>query len=105
MASAIKKRGQKIIRRFSRASKKAGIESKEHIKENLLQRVSHIRNIRLLIVEWGLLVAALFMLALAQAFWFGDSYAENTFIDGGTYVEATVGRVNSMNPLFATTSS
>ena len=105
MAGSIKKRGQKVIRRFSRASKKAGETGKEHIRENLLQRVSHIRSIRLLIAEWGLLIAAVFMLAMAQAFWFGDSYAEDVFVDGGTYSEATVGRVNSMNPLFATTSS
>lgn len=45
------------------------------------------------------------MLAVAQAFWFGNSYAENVFVDGGTYTEATLGEVKSMNPLFANTSS
>ena len=105
MKNSIKKRGQRFVRRFSRASVKASEESKEHIKENLIERFSHIANIRLLILEWSLLVAALIMLAVAQAFWFGDSYAENVFIDGGTYTEATLGEVKSMNPLFATTSS
>ena len=105
MKSTIRKRGQKFVRRFSRASAKASEDSKEHIKENLIERLSHIANIRLLILEWALLVTALIMLAVAQAFWFGNSYAENTFVDGGTYTEATLGDVNSMNPLFATTSS
>ena len=105
MGNSLKKRGRKFIRRFSSASKKAQREGKEHIKENLFERLSHIRHIRLLIFEWGLLVFALIMLAVAQAFWFGDSYAENTFTSGGTYTEATLGDVNSMNPLFATTSS
>ena len=45
------------------------------------------------------------MLALTQAFWFGDSYAENVFTTGGAYTEATLGDINSMNPLFAATSS
>ena len=45
------------------------------------------------------------MLAITQAFWFGNSYAENTFTSGGTYTEATIGKVTSLNPLFATTSS
>ena len=45
------------------------------------------------------------MLSVAQAFWFGDSYAEDVFVNGGTYTEATIGEVNSLNPLFATTSS
>lgn len=105
MVNSLKKRGQKFLRRFSRASIKASEESKEHIKENLIERVSHIQNIRLLILEWSLLMAALIMLAITQAFWSSSSYASDIFVDGGSYTEATLGRINSMNPLFATTSS
>ena len=75
MGTSLKKRGRKVLRKFSRASAKASEESKEHIKENLLQRVSHIQNIRLLIFEWVLLVTALVLLAVTQAFWFSGSYA------------------------------
>ncbi len=105
MGNSLKKRGQKFLRKFSRASAKASEESKEHIKENLLQRVSHIQNIKLLVFEWVLLVTALVMLAITQAFWSSGSYAEDDFTSGGTYTEATIGRVSSMNPLFATTDS
>lgn len=105
MGISIKERGQKILRRFSKASIQASEDSREHIKENLIERVSHIQNIKLLIFEWSLLVLALIMLAMTQAFWFSSSYATNVFVDGGTYTEATIGRVNSMNPLFATTGS
>lgn len=105
MGVSIKKRGQKILRRFSRASIRASEDGREHIKENLIERVSHIQNIKLLIFEWSLLTLALIMLAMTQAFWFSSSYATDVFVEGGTYTEATLGRVNSMNPLFATTSS
>lgn len=105
MAEGLKKRGQKFMRKFSRASIKASEEGKEHIKENFLKRLSHVKNIRLLVLEWVLLVIALILLAVSQAFWFGESYATDAYIDGGTYIEATLGRVNSMNPLFATTTS
>lgn len=105
MGNSLKKRGQKFLKQFSRLSLKASEEGKEHIKENLIGRISHVSNIRLLILEWSLLVCALIMLAVTQAFWFGDSYAANTFADGGSYVEGTIGKVNSLNPLFATTSS
>ncbi len=105
MAKSLKKRGQKILDKFSRVSAKASEESKEHIKENFIGRLPHIRDIKLLILEWGLLVLALIMLAITQAFWFGDSYADKSFISGGIYTEATIGEVNSMNPLFATTNS
>ena len=105
MKKTIKKRGQKLFKKVSKASLQAGEDSKEHIKENLFQRFSHIANIKLLILEWGLLVVALILLAMTQAFWFGDSYAEDTWTEKGTYTEATIGEVNSMNPLFATTNS
>ena len=105
MANNLKKRGQRIFNKFSRVSLKAGEEGKEHIKENLIDRFSHIENVKLLILEWVLLVFALVMLAATQAFWFGDSYAENAFTSGGIYTEATIGDVNSMNPLFAITNS
>ena len=105
MGGALKKRGQKIVRKFSRASVRVGSEGKEHLKENFIERLGNVRKIRLLVLEWSLLVTVLILLAVAQAFWFGESYAVDTYVDGGTYIEATVGRVNSMNPLFATTSS
>lgn len=105
MAFSLKKRGQKVIRRFSRASQKAGEESKEHIKENFINRLSHVKKIRLLIFEWSLLVLSLIALSIAQAFWSGNAYSENSFVAGGSYTEGTIGKINSMNPLFATTSS
>ena len=105
MGLSFKKRGQKIIRRFSRASIKASEESKEHIKENFINRLSHVKNIKLLIFEWSLLILSLITLAIAQAFWFGNSYSNTVYVAGGTYTEGTLGKVNSMNPLFATTSS
>ena len=105
MADSIKKRGQKFIRKFSRVSLKASSEGKEHIKENLIGRISHIENIRLLVLEWSLLVAALIMLAVTQSIWFRDTYSEDVFSSGGAYTEATLGDVSSLNPLFATTNS
>lgn len=105
MKKTIKKRGQKIVRRVSRFSKKASQEGKEHLKENFFGRISHIRDIKLLIAEWSLLVVAVILLAITQAIWFNNSYSTETFADGGTYTEGTIGKINSMNPLFASNES
>lgn len=105
MGNSVRKRGQKFLRKFSRVTSKAEAESKEHIKENLFKRMTHIGDIKLLIFEWTLLVMALVMLAVTQAFWFADSYSEDVFTYGGSYIEATLGDVSSMNPIFATTNS
>lgn len=105
MKCNLRKRGQKFIRNFSRATTRVSEEGKEHIKENLLARLKHVGNVKLLVLEWSLLMAALVMLAITQAFWFTGSYAEDAYSEGGSYTEATLGEVNSMNPLFATTNS
>ena len=105
MKKHTKKRGPKLSTRLSRFSRKAEIESREHIKENLIDRASHIKNIRLLILEWGLLIFALIMLAVTQTIWFNNSHSLTSYTNGGTYTEGTLGKVNSLNPLFATTSS
>lgn len=105
MKTSLKKRGQKLVKKFSHLSQKAEASSKQHIKENLLGRLSHIKSIKLLIFEWGLLVFALIMLAVTQAIWFGNSYSTDAFVPGGTYIEGTLGKVTSLNPLFATTNS
>lgn len=105
MKDSLKRRGQRFSRRFSKVSRKASTQSKEHIKENLIGRISHIKNIKLLIFEWILLIVSLIVLASLQAVWFGNSYEDVAFIRGGTYTEATLGQVTSLNPLFATTDS
>ncbi|MBQ3306446.1 ABC transporter substrate-binding protein [Candidatus Saccharibacteria bacterium] len=105
MKNVTGKRGQKIIKKLSRFSKKAGESGREHIQENLVERVDHIKNVRLLILEWSLLVLAIIMLSVTQAFWYAESYSIESWGKGGTYTEATLGKVNSLNPLFASTSS
>ncbi|MBQ9403045.1 hypothetical protein IJU22_00510 [Candidatus Saccharibacteria bacterium] len=105
MEQGIKSSGHKIVRRVSRFSRRAGAEGKEHIRENFIDRISHVKNVRLLILEWALLVLAIIMLSVTQSFLYAESYAVTTFTSGGTYSEATLGRVNSLNPLFATTNS
>ena len=105
MKTPFKKRGQKVLNRVSRLSEAAAASGEEHIKENFLSRLSHIGDVRLFVAEWGLLVFALFMLALTQSFWFSDSYSFSAFTTGGTYTEGTLGRVSSLNPLFASTNS
>ena len=100
-----KKRGQTAIEKFSQLSEDAVISSERHLRKNFFRRLSHIGDVRLFIVEWGLLIFALFMLALTQTFWFSESYSVTGFQSGGTFTEATLGKVNSLNPLFASTNS
>ncbi|MBQ6130557.1 hypothetical protein IJI72_02640 [Candidatus Saccharibacteria bacterium] len=105
MRNLRKKRGQKLIRRFSRLSEQAFSSGEEHVKENFLSRLSHVGDVRLFVLEWALIVATLFLFALTQSFWFNDSYSVSGYVNGGTFTEATLGKVGSLNPLFASTNS
>ncbi len=105
MVNKIQKSGQKITQKISRISRKKAIEGREHVKANLVGRISHVKDVKLLVVEWILLVTAIMLLAITQLLWYSDSYSVQTYTYGGTYTEATLGEVKSLNPLFANTNS
>lgn len=105
MKKQIKKSGQKIINRLSRTGRKVSELSKSHIKEHLIGRVENAKTVRLWILEWVLLAAVIILFAIIQTIWYHHSYETKAFARGGTYIEATLGQVNSMNPLYANTSS
>lgn len=105
MNKNFKKSGRKIFKKISLFSKRVHRDGQEHIKENLIDHISHIKDVRLYILEWILLVTVIILLSIAQAYWYLNSFAVETYTRGGTYTEATLGKINSFNPLFATTSS
>lgn len=105
MNKNFKKSGRKIFKKISLFSKRVHRDGQEHIKENLIDHISHIKDVRLYILEWILLVTVIILFSITQAYWYLNSFAVETYIRGGTYTEATLGKINSFNPLFATTSS
>lgn len=96
---------QKTRQKFLRTAKKTGKNQLNNIKTNIIDRLPNARRVRLVIFEWSLLMAALIFLAIAQSIWFKDSYTTEAFTNGGSYAEATLGKVNTLNPLFASTNS
>ena len=105
MNKVFKKSGRKFVKKISLFSKKVNRDSREHIRENLIGHISHIRDVRLYVVEWILMVVIITLLSITQAYWYVNSFAVETYTNGGTYTEATLGKINSFNPLFASTSS
>ena len=95
----------KFSKRVARVSRRAEKSSTAHIRKNIINRLAHIKNVRLLVLEWLLLISAIIALAIAQTFLYRSSYATDDFTSGGTYTEATLGEVKSLNPLFASTNS
>ena len=105
MNKVFKKSGRKFVKKISLFSKRVNRDSREHIRENLIGHISHIRDVRLYVVEWILMVVIITLLSITQAYWYVNSFAVETYTNGGTYTEATLGKISSFNPLFASTSS
>ena len=105
MNKNFKKSGRKIFRKISLFSKKVNEDGREHIKENLIDHIPHIKKVRLYVVEWILMVTVIILLSITQAYWYLNTFAVETYTSGGTYTEATLGKINSFNPLFTSTSS
>ncbi|MBR0133909.1 hypothetical protein IJM16_01425 [Candidatus Saccharibacteria bacterium] len=97
----IKKRRKSFSTRWNEFLDKTG----KHFSMLFVGRLQNAREVRLWIAEWVLLVAVVFIFALVQIFWYSDAYETDVFVAGGGFSEATLGKVNSMNPLYAATSS
>lgn len=76
-----------------------------HARRFLVNRWDKIREIRLQIIAWLGGVGVLVALVGLQMVWFQRSYVAPAAISGGTYAEAVRGPINTLNPLFATTSA
>lgn len=77
----------------------------EHFRDFFVSRLPNVREVRLWVVEWGLLVLVVFLLAIVQIFWYTDAFKTEAYVEGGSFAEATYGRVNSLNPLYVSSSS
>ena len=95
------KTSQKILDSVNEFGEKAS----QHFSERFIARLKNVAEVRLWVAEWALLVLLVFLLAIVQQIWYNGSFEAEAYTGGGEYSEATLGRVNSMNPLYATTSS
>ena len=100
------KSGQKRVRKtplrwFRELMEKIG----DHFSSMFVGRLKNVREVRLWVTEWLLLVAVVFLMSIVQMIWYGESYETEAYQKGGDYSEATLGKINSMNPLYATNNS
>jgi len=108
MKIKLKKSGQskeKVGRRVVTAANEFGERASKHFDKRFVKRLPNVHEVRLWVAEWALLILVVFLLAVTQNIWYGESFETEAFVRGGEYSEATLGRVNSMNPLYAATSS
>ena len=90
---------------FSKRVKKAEGATIRHAHKFILTRLDSIRTARRHIIVWLLLVGVIISAVGLQFMWFRQGYQAVAAADGGTYAEASLGPIDTVNPLYASTSA
>lgn len=89
----------------AKRAKKAETATVRHGRKFIARRLNNARDVRRHIFQWLIGIGVLIIAVGVQMVWFQNSYTSTVGSEGGTYAEATVGSVRSLNPLYASTST
>ena len=92
-------------KRISSRVKKVETATTRHARKFIFRRLNSIREVRQHIITWLLIVAILIAAAGFQIVWFQRSYQTVAAAPGGTYAEASLGPVDTLNPLYASSDA
>ncbi|MDR2336811.1 MAG: ABC transporter substrate-binding protein, partial [Candidatus Nomurabacteria bacterium] len=104
MKNIFKKSGA-VLSSIQKKTKRLNRHTAKHLTENFILRFENLHVVRSRVVSWFLMMAILLGLAGIQNIWMQKAYRTTAFVDGGTFVEATLGSVKTLNPLFVSTNS
>lgn len=90
---------------FLKRIKKTETVTTRHAHKFIIKRLDSIRSVRRQIIGWLLLVGLLITAVGLQLLWFQQSYQTSTSGEGGTFAEAASGPIDTLNPLYATSSA
>lgn len=77
----------------------------KHTHKFIIKRWSSVRESQRSIFLWVLAMGILIAATGLQLMWFQQSYKESAPANDGTYVEAVLGPIDTLNPLFASSSA
>jgi len=76
-----------------------------HARRFVFKRMDSIREVRRHIILWILTIGLIIGASGLQLMWYQQSYRSVANATDGTYAEAVLGPVNTLNPIFANTSA
>jgi peptide/nickel transport system substrate-binding protein len=92
-------------KKLSKRVKKAEGATIRHAHKFIIGRLDNIRDVRRHILGWLALVALMIMIVGIQLLWFQQSYRTSAPARGGTYAEASLGPIDTLNPLYASSNA
>jgi peptide/nickel transport system substrate-binding protein len=90
-------------KKFSRRARKAETTTTRHAHKFVLSKLDALRSVRQHVTTWLLIVGVLIAAIALQMIWYQSAYRTTAWKSGGTYAEAVMGPINTLNPLYATT--
>jgi len=76
-----------------------------HAHKFIIKRWSNILEVQRYVIAWILIMGLLIASTGLQLMWSQQGYKTTAPVDNGTYAEAVLGPINTLNPLFAATSA
>ncbi len=76
-----------------------------HAHKFVIKRWSNVREVQWHVIVWILVMGFLIAATGLQLMWYQQSYRTNVPARDGTYAEAVLGPINTLDPLFASTSA
>ena len=90
---------------LARRMKKVEGATVKHARRFVFRRMDSIREVRRHIAVWVLTIGVIIGASGLQLMWYQQSYRTAANANDGTYAEAVLGPVDTLNPIFAKTSA
>lgn len=92
-------------RTISKHMRKVETATVRHTHKFLVKRWSNVREVQRHVIGWILTVGILIAATGLQLMWYQNGYLTKVAADDGTYAEAVLGPINSLNPIFTNSSA
>lgn len=89
---------------FSKRARKAETSTTKHAHKFILKRMDSLRESRRAILTWMGMVGVILLATAAQAFIYGGEATTEAASDAGTYAEGVIGKLETLNPLYASSA-
>jgi peptide/nickel transport system substrate-binding protein len=90
---------------LSRRMKRVEGATIKHARRFVFKRLDNFREVRRRIALWVLAIGVIIGATGLQYMWYQDDYRTTAHATSGTYAEAVLGPVNTLNPIFAQSSA
>jgi len=90
---------------ISKRLHKAETATVRHAHKFIIKRWSNVREVQTMVMMWIIVMGLLILATGFQLMWFQKNYLTTTGAKDGTYAEAVLGPINTLNPILASTSA